>query len=53
MALDREAGTGQLSWFGRVGITHTHHFTLPPDTSGELTLAGDGGVIASCSVGGA
>ena len=46
VALDREAGTGQLGWFSRVGSTHTQEFTLPPDTSGELTLAGDHGVIA-------
>ncbi len=44
--LDRDAGTGLLGWFGRVGITHTQPFTLPPDTSGDLTLAGDHGVIA-------
>lgn len=46
VTLDREAGTGQLSWLSRVGNTHTQEFTLPPDPSGELTLAGDHGVIA-------
>ena len=46
MTLDRETGTGQLGWFSQLGITHTQTFTLPPDTSGELTLAGDRGVIA-------
>ena len=46
VTLDRETGTGQLGWFSKLGNTHTQTFTLPPDTSGEVTLAGDHGVIA-------
>jgi hypothetical protein len=46
VALDHDAGTGQLSWFSAVGNVHTQNFTLPPSSSGELSLADDHGVIS-------
>ena len=46
VTIDRDAGSGTLAWFGKVGNTHNETFPVPPGLIGELTLVDDQGVIA-------
>ena len=44
--VDRDAGTGDIGWFTRLGITAQLDFTVPVGASGDLTLVDDHGVLA-------
>jgi WD40 repeat protein len=46
VTLDRDAASGILAWFSKVGNTHNEPFTIPVGTAGELSLVDDGGVLA-------
>ena len=46
LTVDRDAGTGVLAWFNRVGNTHNETFSVPVGSGGELSLVDDGGVLA-------
>ncbi len=46
VTLDRDAASGTLAWFSKVGNTHNEPFTIPLGTSGELSLVDDSGVMA-------
>jgi hypothetical protein len=46
VTVDRDAGTGTLGWFSKVGNTHNETFPVPPGLVGELTLVHDQGVVA-------
>ena len=46
VTVDRDAGTGSLSWFNRVGNTHNEPFSLPVGSGGVLSLVDDAGVLA-------
>jgi hypothetical protein len=46
VTLDRDAASGTLAWFSRVGNTHNEPFTIPVGASGELSLVDDRGVLA-------
>jgi hypothetical protein len=46
VTLDRDAGTGTLAWFNRLGNTHNEPFTLPAGASADLSVVDDHGVVA-------
>jgi hypothetical protein len=46
VTVDREAATGLIGWFNRVGSTHNEPFPIPAGATGDLTLVGDHGVLA-------
>jgi hypothetical protein len=51
VTLDRDAGTGSMTWFSLIGSTHTEQFSVPAGLAEDLTLVDDHGVLA-VSVGG-
>ncbi len=51
VTLDRDAGTGSMTWFSLIGSTHTEQFSAPAGLAEDLTLVDDHGVLA-VSVGG-
>jgi hypothetical protein len=51
VTMDRDAGTGSMTWFSLVGSTHTEQFSVPAGLAEDLTLVDDHGVLA-VSVGG-
>ncbi len=46
VTLDRDAGSGTLGWFSKLGNTHNEPFTVPAGPASELALVDDQGVIA-------
>jgi hypothetical protein len=46
VTLDRDAGTGTMTWFSLVGSTHAEPFTVPAGVAEDLALVDDHGVVA-------
>jgi hypothetical protein len=45
VTVNRDAGTGTMTWFSLVGSTHTEDFTVPAGLAGDLALVDDHGVL--------
>jgi WD40 repeat protein len=46
VTLDRDSGTGAMTWFTLVGSTHTEPFSAPAGLADDLALVDDHGVVA-------
>ncbi|HET6939757.1 MAG TPA: WD40 repeat domain-containing protein, partial [Nocardioides sp.] len=46
VTLDRDAGTGTMTWFSLVGSTHEEPFSVPAGLAEDLALVDDHGVVA-------
>jgi hypothetical protein len=46
VTVDRDAGTGTMTWFSLVGSTHTEQFSVPAGLAEDLALVDDHGVVA-------